>query len=294
MTEHVLDASRPAGDPASAGRPLHVLEPVRGRFRLNLREIWEYRELLAFLTWRDMKVRYRQTLLGAAWAVIQPLTAMVIFSLVFGRLAGLDSQGVPYPVYTYAALLPWTLFSAVLTRMSGSVVGNASLVSKIYFPRVLIPLASIGAALIDFLVAFAILVVMMLGYGMPVTWRLLALAPLTAVALATATGVGLWLAALNVRYRDVNYVVPFAIQILQFASPVAYGTAVIAAEWPEWTWLYGLNPLVGVIEGFRWALLGTDWTPGGLVAMSAVLSLALIVGSLAYFHRTEHLFADVV
>jgi lipopolysaccharide transport system permease protein len=273
-----------------------VLEPARRRFRLNLGEVWAFRELLVFLAWRDLKVRYRQTLFGAAWAVIQPLTAMVVFSLVFGRLAGLPSEGVPYPVFTYAALLPWTLFATVLTRMSGSIVASANLVSKIYFPRVLIPLASQGAACLDFLIAFGILVLMMLGFGVPITWRILAVAPLAVLALGAASGIGLWLAALNVRYRDVNYVVPFFVQIWMFVSPVAYSATIVADELPQWKWLYDLNPLVGVIEGFRWALLGTPWTSGTLVALSISVAgtLALVVGSLAYFHRTEHAFADVV
>lgn len=291
MNDHALT---PALDGRAAGRrdtPLHVLEPVGRGLRLDLGEVWAYRELLAFLTWRDMKVRYRQTVLGAAWAVVQPLATMVVFSLIFGRLAGLPSEGVPYPVFTFAALLPWTLFATVLTRMSASVVGNANLVSKIYFPRVLIPLASIGAACIDFLVAFAILLAMMLAFDVPITWRLLALPPLTVLALAAATAIGLWLAALNVRYRDVTYVVPFGVQLWQFVSPVAYSTTLVP---PAWQWLYGLNPLVGVIEGFRWALLGTAWTPGTLVAASAAITAIALAGGLAYFHRTEHAFADVV
>jgi lipopolysaccharide transport system permease protein len=296
MTERVLDPAAAAGAGAPAPRPLHVLEPARRRFRLNLGEVWAFRELLVFLAWRDLKVRYRQTLFGAAWAVIQPLTAMVVFSLVFGRLAGLPSEGVPYPVFTYAALLPWTLFATVLTRMSGSIVASANLVSKIYFPRVLIPLASQGAACLDFLIAFGILVLMMLGFGVPITWRILAVAPLAVLALGAASGIGLWLAALNVRYRDVNYVVPFFVQIWMFVSPVAYSATIVADELPQWKWLYDLNPLVGVIEGFRWALLGTPWTSGTLVALSISVAgtLALVVGSLAYFHRTEHAFADVV
>lgn len=296
MTERVLDSSAAAGGRAPAPRPLHVLEPARRRFRLSLGEVWAFRELLVFLAWRDMKVRYRQTLFGAAWAVIQPLTAMVVFSLVFGRLAGLPSEGVAYPVFTYAALLPWTLFATVLTRMSGSIVASANLVSKIYFPRVLIPLASQGAACLDFLIAFGILVLMMLGYGVPITWRILAVVPLALLALGAASSIGLFLAALNVRYRDVNYVVPFFVQIWMFISPVAYSTTIVADELPQWKWLYDLNPLVGVIEGFRWALLGTPWTSGTLVALSisVIGTLALLVGSLAYFHRTEHAFADVV
>lgn len=278
----------------ASGPPLHILEPPRARVALNLREVWEFRELLVFLIWRDLKVRYRQTVLGALWAIIQPLTTMVVFSLVFGRIAGLQSEGVPYPVFTFAALLPWTLFSTVLTRMSASVVGNAGLVSKIYFPRVLIPLSALGSACMDFLIQFGILLLMMAGYGLPFTWRLLALPALTALALATSVGIGLWLAALNVKYRDVNYVVPFFVQVWLFASPVGYSTTEVVTHWPGWEWVYGLNPLVGVIEGFRWSLLSTHWTPGPLVAVSALIASLMVLGSLAYFHRTEHMFADVV
>lgn len=287
--------------PVPPGEPLHVLLPRRGGFGLHLREVWEFRDLLVFLTWRDLKVRYRQTVLGAAWAVIQPLTTMVIFSLIFGRLAGLPSEGVPYPVFTFAALLPWTLFSTVLVRMSASVVSNSGLVSKIYFPRVLIPLSSLGSVSVDFLIQFGMLLLLMAYYDLAFTWRLLALPALTLLALGTSTAVGLWLAALNVKYRDVNYVVPFFVQIWQFVSPVAYSATLVAAgpQWPQWVqqWLplvYSLNPLVGVIEGFRWALLSTTWTPGPQVALSVVIVVLGLTASLVYFQRAEHMFADVV
>jgi homopolymeric O-antigen transport system permease protein len=274
-----------------AALPHLVLVPDTQRIRLNLREIWEYRELLVFLSWRDVKVRYRQTVLGAVWAILQPLVAMVIFSVIFGQLAKLPSDGIPYPIFTYTALLPWNLFSTALSRATTSVVTSSNLVGKVYFPRVLIPLSAMVSAIVDFFFSFLILLAMMVVYGVAPTWRITALPFLILLALAAAFGIGLWLSALNVKYRDVTYVVPFVIQIWLYASPVAYSSTLVPEQW---RWLYGLNPLVGVIEGFRWALLGTSWTPDVLVLVSFVIVVLALVGGLVYFSRMEETFADVI
>lgn len=272
-------------------QPHLVIVPDSPLLQLNLREVWDYRELLMFLTWRDIKVRYRQTLLGAAWAIVQPLTAMVIFSIVFGQLAKLPSDGIPYPIFTFTALLPWNFFSGALTRATTSLVSSSNLLSKVYFPRVIIPLSATLGALVDFAFAFLILLGMMLFYGIGLTPRVLILPFLLLLALLAAFAMGLWLSALNVRYRDVNYVIPFLVQVWLYASPVAYSSTLIPAQWQ---WLYGLNPLVGVIEGFRWALLGTSWEPGGLILISIVIVSAVLVSGLVYFQRMQDTFADIV
>ncbi len=290
-TQSSLKPARERATDTLADTPLLVIVPDSQLFHLNLREVWNYRELLLFLTWRDIKVRYRQTVLGAAWAILQPLTAMVIFSIVFGQLAKLPSDGIPYPIFTYTALLPWNLFSGALTRATSSLVASSNLISKVYFPRVLVPLSAMMSALVDFGFAFLILIGMMIFYGIVPTWRILALPFLLFLALAAAFGIGLWLSALNVRYRDVNYIIPFVIQVWLYASPVAYSSTLIPAQWQ---WLYGLNPLTGVIEGFRWALLGTSWEPGGLILLSALIVAFVLVAGLVYFHRMEDSFADIV
>ncbi len=271
--------------------PQLVIVPDSPLLRLNLRELWDYRELLMFLTWRDIKVRYRQTILGAAWAILQPLTAMVIFSIVFGQLAKLPSDGIPYPIFTFTALLPWNFFSGALTRTTMSLVSSSNLLSKVYFPRVIIPLSASLGALVDFAFAFLILLGMMLFYAIAPTPRMLILPFLLLLALFAAFGIGLWLSALNVRYRDVNYIIPFVVQVWLYASPVAYSSTLIPAQWQ---WLYGLNPMVGVIEGFRWALLGTSWEPGGLILLSTLIVLFVLLTGLFYFHRMEDSFADIV
>jgi lipopolysaccharide transport system permease protein len=292
MNEIVHTSAALSRSRAAEARPPHlIIVPRSPLWRLNLDDLWAYRELLFFMTWRDLKVRYRQTVLGALWAILQPLVAMAIFSVVFGVLAGMPSDGVPYPVFTFAALLPWNVFSGAITRMTGSIVANQNLISKVYFPRVLAPLSGMGSAVVDFLCAFVVLLLLMGLYGVAPTWRLLAVPVLLAVALAAALGVGLWCAALNVRYRDMTYVVPFLTQVWLYASPVAYSTQIVP---DEWRWLYGLNPMVGVIEGFRWAVLGTAWSPGGLMLVSTVVVLAAAITGLAYFQRTEDTFADVV
>jgi lipopolysaccharide transport system permease protein len=268
-----------------------IIAPTRGWVPVRFGELWEYRELLYFLVWREIKVRYKQTALGVAWAVIQPFLTMVVFSVFFGRLAGMPSDGVPYPVFTYCALLPWQFFSFSFTQASNSVVTNQALITKVYFPRLVMPLASIGVGLLDFSIACAVLVAMMAYYGL--TPGLAALtAPLwMALAVLTALGVGLWLSALNVRYRDVRYALPFLTQTWLFATPVAYSSSIVPESWRS---LYALNPMVGVVDGFRWALLGTNEPPGlaALVSFGAV-SVLLFTG-LLYFRRTERTFADTL
>jgi lipopolysaccharide transport system permease protein len=279
--------------PADVGAtiPVFRIEPSRGWTDLKLHELWEYRELLHFLAWRDVKVRYKQTLLGAAWAIIQPLSAMVIFSLVFGRLARMPSDGVPYPIFSFAALVPWTFFANGLNHVSQSLVGNANLIKKVYFPRLVMPIAAILAGIIDFLLAFGVLLALMFYYGLVPTLNILWLPLLLLLAVLTALGAGLWLTALNVQFRDVRYIVPFLVQLWLFATPVAYPSSLLSEPWRT---LYGLNPMAGVVEGFRWALLGTDTAPGLMIVVSGLVALGLLVGGVFYFRRMEKTFADVV
>lgn len=267
---------------------------IRARYRwfeVNLAELWEYRELLYFLVWRDLKIRYKQTLIGVAWAVIQPLFTMIVFSIFFGRLAGLPSDGLPYPIFYYTALLPWTYFANALTQASNSIVAHQQVITKVYFARVLLPVAAVLAGLADFAVAAAILFVMMFGYGIMPTWKVLWALPLILLVILTAVAVSLWLSALNALYRDVRYAVPFLLQFWMFASPVAYPASLV----PEhWRWLYGINPMAGVIEGFRWALAGAGPGLGRMMAVSAVVVLIVLVGGFFYFQRMERTVADVV
>jgi lipopolysaccharide transport system permease protein len=279
------------GSPPRTDSSVRVIEPPRGLASLGLRELWEYRELLYFLTWRDIKVRYAQTVLGVAWAVIQPVFTMVIFSLFFGRLAKIPSDGVPYPLFSFAALVPWTFFANGLTMAANSVVLNQNLVSKVYFPRLVIPAASVLAGLVDLGIAFVVLLGLMAFYGVALTARVLWVVPLTVLALVTALGVGIWLAALNVQYRDVRYVVPFIVQLWLFATPVAYPSSLLHEPWRT---IYALDPMVGVVEGFRWALAGTATAPGPMVMVSSAASLLVLVGGALYFRRMERTFADVV
>ncbi len=256
-----------------------------------MRELWEYRELLYFLTWRDLKVRYKQTALGAAWAVIQPLFMMLVFSLFFGRLAGVPSDGVPYPVFTFCALLPWQLFAHALTESSNSLVGNQNLITKVYFPRLMVPMSAVLGGIVDFAIAFVILLGMLAFYGLVPGWQILALPAFVLLAVIKALAVGLWLSALNVQYRDVRYTINFLVQFWLFATPVAYPSSIIPAQWRV---LYGLNPMVGVVEGFRWSLLGKPESPSALVFVSITVVVTLLVGGLYYFRRMEQQFADVV
>jgi len=276
--------------PQPAGPTVIRIEPSHGWVSLRLHELWEYRELLYFLIWRDIKVRYKQTLLGATWAIIQPFFTMVIFSLFFGRLAAIPSDGVPYPIFSFAALVPWTFFANGLTQASNSLVGSAQLIKKIYFPRLLVPIASVASGVIDFLLAFVVLLGMMIHYGVVPTANVVWLPPLLALALVTSLGVGLWFSAMNVMYRDVRYVVPFLVQIWLFCTPIAYPSSLIPERWRP---LYGLNPMVGVVEGFRWALLGTDTAPGPVVAVSSMVALAILVGGAYFSRRMERTFADI-
>jgi lipopolysaccharide transport system permease protein len=267
------------------------IESTRGWRALRFRELWQYRELLYFLTWRDIKVRYKQTALGAAWAIIQPLFTMVVFSLFFGKLAKVPSDGIPYPIFAYAALVPWTFFSNALNQSSNSLVQSANLLRKVYFPRLAIPVSSVISGVVDFALAFAVLLGMMLWYGIVPNGNAAWLPLLLALALVTALGVGLWLSALNVQFRDVRYVVPFLTQIWMFATPIAYPSSLLDEPWRT---LYGLNPMVGVVEGFRWALLGAGTGPGPIVAASSAAALTILVGGAFYFRRLEKTFADMV
>jgi lipopolysaccharide transport system permease protein len=271
--------------------PPTIYEPSRGWLSLNLREVWRYRELLVFLTWRDIKVRYAQAALGVSWAILQPLLTMVIFSVIFGNLAKLPSDGIPYPVFSYVALLPWQLFAGALQRAGASLVGNSQLLTKVYFPRLIIPISAVAAGLVDFLLAFIVLIGLMMWYQIKLTWAILYLPLFVLLALLTALAVGLWLSALNVKYRDVQHAIPFIIQAWMYASPVAYSSGLIPQG--NWRIVYGLNPLAGVIQGFRWALLGAE-PPDVLMTVSIIMVIVLLVSGLYYFKRMEKTFADIV
>ena len=255
----------------------------------GLRDLWRYRELLFFLVWRDVKVRYKQTLLGAAWAVLQPFLTMVVFSVFFGRLAGLPSDGLPYPLFTYAGLVPWQLFAYALTESSNSLVSNQRLIVKVYFPRLTVPIAAALSGLVDFTIAFLVLLGMMLFYGTPLSARILVLPFLILLTLVSALALGLWLAALNVQYRDVRYIIPFIVQLGFFLTPIAYSSSLVPAALQP---LYALNPMVGVVTGFRWALLGADAPAVGTILISTLAALLLFTGGLFYFRRMEDSFAD--
>jgi lipopolysaccharide transport system permease protein len=272
--------------------PTHItIEPSRGWVSLKLGELWEYRELLYFLIWRDVKVRYKQTVLGASWAIIQPFFTMVVFSVFFGRLAKIPSDGVPYPIFSYAALVPWTFFAYGLTSSSNSLVNSANLIKKVYFPRLALPISTALSGFVDFSIAFTVLLGMMLYYGIVPTLHVFWLPCFLLLALITSLGVGLWLSAINVKYRDVRHTVPFITQFWLFATPVIYPSSLLSEPWRT---LYGLNPMVGVIEGFRWALLATDTAPGPIIAVSATATVLVFLGGLFYFRRMEKTFADVV
>lgn len=271
--------------------PSLTIRPPRGWAPLGLKELWEYRELLYFLTWRDIKVRYKQTVLGAAWAVMQPFFMMVVFTLFFGRLAGAPSDGIPYPIFVYCALLPWQLFAHALAQSSNSLVANEQLITKVYFPRLAVPLSAVLAGLIDFVVALIVLVGMMAYYRIIPTLAVFTLPLFILLAVLTALGTGLWLSALNVQYRDVRHTLTFLTQIWLFASPVAYSSTLVPERWRT---IYGLNPMAGVIEGFRWALLGRAEGPGILLAVSASVVILILIGGIYYFRRMEDTFADLV
>lgn len=271
--------------------PLLILEPSQGFVRLNLREVWTYRDLLFFLIWRDVKVRYKQTALGAAWAILQPVMTMLVFSVFFGHFANMPSDGVPYPIFAFAALLPWQLFAYALGESANSLVGSQNLITKVYFPRLIIPLSSILSSVVDFAVAFGVLIIMMICYGRLPHIGVLLLPVFVLLALISALAIGLWLSALNVEYRDVRYTIPFITQLWLFVTPVAYPSSIVPEKWRL---LYALNPMAGVVEGFRWALLGTSDAPGPMLLVSTLATIVLLVGGLFYFRRMEKTFADLV
>jgi lipopolysaccharide transport system permease protein len=271
--------------------PVVEIRPSKGWMALKLRELWEYRELLYFLAWREVKVRYKQTAIGAAWAILQPLLTMLIFSLFFGRLAKMPSDGVPYPLFSLAGLAPWTFFSNGLTQCSNSLVGNANLITKVYFPRLTVPIAAILSGVVDFGLSFLLLIGLAVYYGVKPSANIIWLPVFCLMALVTALGAGLWLSALNVEYRDVRYVVPFLVQFWMFGTPIAYATSIVPEKWRV---LYGLNPMVGVVDGFRWGMLGGSSAPGPLIWASTAMSLVMLVSGAFYFRRMETTFADVV
>jgi lipopolysaccharide transport system permease protein len=270
---------------------LTIIKPSSGWSALNLRDLWLYRELILFMTWRDLKVRYKQTLLGASWAILQPFLTMVVFSIFFGNLANIPSDGRPYPIFTFTALIPWTIFSKALQDASRSLVANSHMITKIYFPRMILPLASVLAGVVDFLIAFVVLIGMLIIYGIVPTSNIWTLPLFLLLALVTAIGVGFWLSALNVLYRDINYVLPFLTQFWMFLTPIAYPSSMVPQQYQA---LYALNPMAGVVEGFRWALLGTGQAPGIMTLVSTLVSLAILISGMFYFKRMERLFADMV
>jgi lipopolysaccharide transport system permease protein len=272
-------------------KPSVVIQSRKRIFQLDLSEVWRYRELLYFMVWRDTIIRYKQTAIGASWAIIQPLIQMVIFTLIFGKLAKIPTDGVPYPVFAFTGLLPWTYFSQALARGSNSVVGSSNLITKIYFPRLLIPLAATAAPAVDFIFTFVVLLVLMAWFHIAPTWGLLALPLFLGLAFLTAMAMTLWLSSLDVRYRDIGYIVPFLIQIWMYASPVVYPVSVIPEKWRL---IYSLNPMAGVIEGFRWALLGKGSPDLMVIAISSAMVLVLLLGGIVYFKQMERTFADVI
>ena len=272
--------------------PVTILRPATGLGALNFRDLWLYRELIYFLTWRDLKVRYKQTLLGASWAILKPFMTMIVFSIFFGDLANVPSDGVPYPIFSFAALVPWELFSNAISVAGRSLVQNRHMITKIYFPRVILPLSATLAGVVDFLIAFVILIGMLFYYQIPITIYMLTIPLFLLLALITSIGIGLWLAALNVQYRDIGYVTPFLTQFWLFITPIAYGASMVPQQWQ---FLYSLNPMTGVVEGFRWALLGTSQgAPGTQLAISFAVAIALLLTGFMYFRRMERTFADMV
>lgn len=275
----------------SSDIPVLKFGPDQKAGKWQFKELWHFRELLYFLAWRDVKVRYKQTALGAAWAIIQPFFTMVVFTIFFGKLAKIPSDGIPYPIFSYTALLPWQLFASSLTLSSNSLVSSSNLITKVYFPRLIVPMASLVVALVDFCIAFVVLLGMMVYYQVVPTYNVIFLPLFIFFGIFTAFSVGLWLSGLNVKYRDVRYAMSFLIQFWLFASPVAYSSSLLPEKW---RWLYGLNPMAGVIEGFRWAVLGREMPIGGILTISVPLVIVLFIGGLWYFKRTEKTFADIV
>jgi lipopolysaccharide transport system permease protein len=274
-----------------ATSPIVVIQPWRGLFNLDLMDVWEYRELLYFLVWRTVKVRYKQTVIGSAWAIVQPFMTMIIFTLIFGHFAKIPSDGLPYSIFAYTALLPWNYFSQAITRSGAGLVSNTNLIQKVYFPRLIIPMAEVVAPLIDLFISFWVLLVMMVWFSIAPGRGILALPLFLLLALMTALAMGLWLSALNTRYRDVGHTIPFLTQVWMYACPVAYPVSLIPEQWRL---LYGLNPMVGVIEGFRWTLLGKEAPALGVIAAGAAVAVVLLLGGIIFFKRMEHTFADVI
>jgi len=276
-------------------QPVTFLRPAKGLAALNLGDLWHYRELIYFLTWRDLKVRYKQTVIGVAWIIIQPVISMVVFNFLFGQLLNVPSGGVPYPIFSYAALLPWNYFAGALQRSSTSLVGSANLISKVYFPRMTIPISGILSGFVDFLVSFVVLIVLMIIYKITPTSAIIYLPLFLLLAAITALGFGLWLSALNVRFRDVGHLVPFLIQIWMYVTPVIYGSDLIPEQF---RFLLGFNPMTGVVEGFRWALLGNNLAdaaaPGPLFGISIAISLIVLISGTIFFRSTERTFADII
>jgi lipopolysaccharide transport system permease protein len=267
------------------------IEPSKGWASLRLDELWHYRELLYFFVWRDVRVRYKQTMLGGSWAVIQPLFTMVIFSLFFGKLARIPSDGLPYPIFSYTALVPWTLFANGLGQSANSLVGCANLIKKVYFPRMAVPIGTVLAGIVDFFLAFIVLLGMMIYYGAMPTLRLFWVPFFVLLALITSLGTGLWLSALNVQFRDVRHILPFITQIWMFATPIAYSSSLVV---PSWRTVYAMNPMVSVIDGFRWTLLGTAMPSISMMAISVLVSSVILISGAFYFRRMERTFADIV
>jgi lipopolysaccharide transport system permease protein len=267
------------------------IKPTKGWGSLNLRELWLYRELIYFLTWRDLKVRYKQTVLGAGWAILQPVLSMIVFSIFFGSLLNVPSEGVPYPIFSYAALLPWGVFAKALNDTGRSLVSNRAMLTKIYFPRMVIPLASVFSSLADFLIAFIVMLGLMLYYRIAPTSNIWTLPLFLLLAVITALGVGLWLSAMNVLYRDIGYMIPYITQLWFYLTPIVYSSSEVPEEWRLF---YALNPMVGVVEGFRWALLGTADAPDLMIAVSATISVVIFISGMFYFRRMERTFADMV
>ncbi len=284
----------------SATRPLTLIEPIHGWQTVSLRELWQYRDLLYFMVWRNIKVRYKQTVLGASWAILQPFSTMVVFSIFFGGMANISSDGLPYPVFSFAALVPWTYFSSGVSSAASSVVGTSNMLKKIYFPRIIIPISQLASAFIDFILAFTVLLGMIAFYSISdvstgsninLSLNVLWLLPLLLLEMITTLGIGLWLSALNVQFRDVSQATSFLMRLWMFITPVIYPSSMLEKHWQL---IYSLNPMAGVIEGFRWALLGTDTRPDLMILMSVMTALVLLISGVVYFSRMEKMFADVV
>jgi lipopolysaccharide transport system permease protein len=289
-SEMALEPRSPSA-PQAGQRTIIRIVPSRGWVRIGFGELWDYRELMYFLAVREVKVRYKQTAVGVAWAVMQPLFTMLVFSVFFGRLGKMPSEGIPYPLFSLSALIPWSFFAAGLGQSSNSLVGNANLITKVYFPRLVIPISSVLSGLLDFVLGFALLLIFMSAMGFFPNLHLFWAIPFLLLALVTSLGTGLWLCALNVEYRDVRYVVPFLTQFWMFATPIAYSGKMLHEPWQS---IYGINPMVGVVEGFRWAVLGRGNPPGSVLMISSLVSVIVLVSGLYYFRRMERTFADIV